>query len=110
MAKVRDREPRGGIVGSVDRSAGGGAGKGPDVEATIAFTCAAPAHREGDGGPDKLTIHDRRWAFCPFDALAGGHEWRPSEGLTLSMLQHSSATRPTSGKDATAKDEQRASG
>jgi hypothetical protein len=79
-----------------------------DVEAKIGYECAAPAHRDGEGGPDKLTVYRREWAYCPFDARAEGHEWGPSPGLTLSMLQLPGAIRPRiDGEGSRAQDEQR---
>jgi hypothetical protein len=63
------------------------------VEPTVAYECTTPSHQVGDGGPDKLTVHDGKWAFCPFDAKAEGHVWGPNRGLPLSMLQHAAATR-----------------
>lgn len=66
------------------------------MKAKVAYECDTPAHRASDGGgPDKLTVHEGEWAFCPFDARAAGHEWRPTGGLTLSMLQHAAHVRRT---------------
>ena len=80
------------------------------MEAKIAYECAAESHRAGEGGPDKLTVYRREWAYCPFDARADGHDWRQSPGLTLSMLQHPGAIRPrTNGDGVLAQDEQRTS-
>lgn len=58
------------------------------METPVAYQCAAPSHQLGDGGPDKLTVHDGKWAFCPYDAKADGHEWRSTGGLPLSILKH----------------------
>lgn len=44
------------------------------VETPVAYECTAPSHQVGEGGADKLTVHDGKWAFCPFDAKAAGHE------------------------------------
>ena len=64
------------------------------MDTQVAFECQARAHRLGEGGgPDKLTVHEGKWAFCPFDAKTGGHEWAPSGGMPLSMLEHA-ARRP----------------
>jgi hypothetical protein len=67
-------------------------GKDP-VESPVAFQCAAPTHQAGEAGPDKLTVHEGQWAFCPFDAKAEGHVWKPTGGLTLSMLRHAAVVR-----------------
>lgn len=66
------------------------------MNALVAFTCAAPAHRDAEGGPDKLTVHDGKWAYCSYDARADGHEWKPSDGITLPLLQHPPAIRDRS--------------
>lgn len=63
------------------------------MEPAIAFTCVAPAHQAGEGGPDKLTVHEGQWAFCFFDARAEGHEWSPGTGLTLTLLRASAVAR-----------------
>lgn len=57
----------------------------------MAYTCAAPTHLEGEGGPDKLTVHDGKWAYCSFNARADGHEWKPSQGPSLTMLKQMGA-------------------
>jgi len=53
----------------------------------IDYECVASAHRPALEHPDKLTIHDGHWAFCPFDALAEGHEWRETGGEDLAALE-----------------------
>ena len=64
------------------------------MKTTVAYECIAPSHRSGEGGgPDKLTVHERQWAFCPHDAKADGHEWKPTEGLSLTMLRHAAVLR-----------------
>jgi hypothetical protein len=55
----------------------------------IAFECTASAHQPTLIYPDKLTIHDGAWAFCPFDARATGHLWRSTGGADLeTLLRH----------------------
>jgi hypothetical protein len=55
----------------------------------IAFECTASAHQPTLMYPDKLTIHDGAWAFCPFDARATGHLWRSTGGEDLeTLLRH----------------------
>lgn len=64
------------------------------METTVAFHCEAPAHHGRDGGgPDKLTIHEGQWAYCSYDSRADGHEWRRTEGLTISMIRTTSVVR-----------------
>jgi hypothetical protein len=65
------------------------------VETPVAYECAAPSHQVGEGGPDKLTVHDGQWAFCPYGVKADGHEWRRTGGLPLSMLKHGAILRRT---------------
>lgn len=69
------------------------------METPVAYQCASLAHREAEGGPDKLTVHDGQWAFCPYDARADGHEWTPTGGLTLPMLRHAVALRHQGRRD-----------
>lgn len=59
----------------------------------VAYRCAAPSHQVSDGGPDKLTVHEGEWAFCPYDARRDGHEWVTTGGLPLSALTHAAAPR-----------------
>ena len=64
------------------------------METPVAYVCSAPSHQVGDGGgPDKLTVHDGKWAFCPHDAKAVGHEWQPTGGVAVSTLRHAVAFR-----------------
>jgi hypothetical protein len=63
------------------------------VEPRVGFSCVAPAHQVGDGGPDKLTVHEGQWAYCSFDARADAHEWRTTEGVTLTMLRASTLAK-----------------
>ena len=63
------------------------------MEPPVAYECTALSHRSGEGGPDKLTVHDGQWAFCPYDAKATGHEWVATGGLPLPMLRHAAALR-----------------
>lgn len=46
----------------------------------IHFRCTRPEHRSGEGVRDRLTIHERQWAFCPHDVRAGDHEWTAIPG------------------------------
>ena len=59
----------------------------------IAYECVAPSHQPDHDQPDKLTIHERRWAFCPFGALAHGHQWRETGGADLAAMLRKSASR-----------------
>lgn len=52
----------------------------------VDFECVAPDHAATSQRPDKLTIHERRWAFCAFDALADGHAWKATGGIALPDL------------------------
>ena len=52
----------------------------------IAYRCVASDHPPTLLHPDKLTIHDGEWAFCPFDARAGGHKWEVTGGEAVEVL------------------------
>lgn len=54
----------------------------------IAYECVAADHQPGVLHPDKLTIHEGRWAFCPFDARADGHSWKATGGADMNSLLH----------------------
>lgn len=70
------------------------------METPVAYECKAPSHRVGDeGGPDKLTVNDGQWAFCPYDVKAEGHEWKPTGGVPLSMLRHTAWIRAKEPQD-----------
>lgn len=64
----------------------------------IAFECIAPEHRSSASRVDKLSIHQRAWAFSVFDAGADGHEWRATGGVDLQALLRRS--RLTSARGA----------
>lgn len=69
------------------------------MESPVAYLCTAPSHQVGDGGPDKLTVHDGQWAFCPFDARREGHVWTPTGGLPLFALKRTAAVRKVEIKE-----------
>jgi hypothetical protein len=54
----------------------------------------------GEGGPDKLTVHEGKWAFCPYDAKATGHQWMATGGLPLSMLRQGAVLRARDKSEA----------
>jgi hypothetical protein len=53
----------------------------------VEYECVAPDHQERLERPDKLTVHDGRWAFCPCDTHENGHVWKLVDGDGLSDLQ-----------------------
>lgn len=55
----------------------------------IHWRCDAAAHQQGIDGrtPDTLTVHDGRWAYCPLDAGAHGHNWKPTGGVRIELLR-----------------------
>lgn len=69
------------------------------METPVAFECVANAHQDGEGGPDKLTVHEGQWAYCRFDAKSDGHQWKKTERLSLSMLRHGAAIKAREMKD-----------
>ncbi|HEY8730621.1 MAG TPA: hypothetical protein VIN69_01415 [Candidatus Limnocylindria bacterium] len=48
----------------------------------VKFVCAAKAHA-GGRSESALTIHEGAWAICPMGGDATGHDWQPSDGLSL---------------------------
>jgi hypothetical protein len=55
----------------------------------IHYVCIADAHaaRDAKSASDTLTVVSNRWAYCAFDARAGGHEWQETDGVTIEMLR-----------------------
>jgi hypothetical protein len=48
----------------------------------------AAAHQEFSGHEsDTLTIHEGKWAYCPHDVRAQGHEWTETGGQTLAEVR-----------------------
>jgi hypothetical protein len=52
----------------------------------IAYECVTPGHAPSLQFPDKLTVHEGAWAFCPFDAHADGHTWRETGGENIDEI------------------------
>lgn len=60
----------------------------PGEGALIHYRCTNPKHQEPHGSAsDNLTIHERRWAFCPHDSRAEGHTWVETGGVDLVGLR-----------------------
>ncbi len=63
----------------------------------IGFVCTASEHTSTSvRDADKLTIHRRSWAFCPYDTQAEGHVWSPSAIATAApfgLRAHQAAER-----------------
>jgi hypothetical protein len=56
--------------------------------ARVGFLCRAPAHLDKNGAlVDHLTVHDRLWAYCPSNARAEGHDWKPTGGVPMAELE-----------------------
>lgn len=60
----------------------------PEERALIAYRCVNPKHQEpADSRSDQLTIHEKKWAYCPHDIRAKGHEWVDTGGVTLTEVR-----------------------
>jgi hypothetical protein len=68
----------------------------------IAYQCTAPSHPPSLLHADKLTVHQRGWAFCPFDARADGHRWTDTGGEDLDTILRRAGLgiAPSAGIDA----------
>ena len=54
----------------------------------VGFICVASAHLGENGARvDHLTIVEKAWAFCGSDVRAGGHDWKPTGGVSLGELE-----------------------
>jgi hypothetical protein len=59
-----------------------------DQEALIHYRGATAKHQQPRGADsDTLTIHEGKWAYCPYDIRAKGHEWTETGGQTLAQLR-----------------------
>lgn len=58
----------------------------------IHWRCEAAGHQQGLEGrtADTLTVHDGRWAYCPMDVTANGHDWNETGGVRIEMLRRGS--------------------
>ena len=74
--------------------------------AKIGFECVSPEHRlkNEQDMPDKLTIVNGEWAYCPRSARAEGHEWKTTGGEDYTAVM-----RRTSHSVVQAESEARAS-
>ena len=56
--------------------------------ARVGFICMAPAHLDNNGAlVDHLTIHETDWAYCPSNVRIGGHDWKPTGGVSMGDLE-----------------------
>jgi hypothetical protein len=56
---------------------------------SIHFYCTSSEHRRRARTErvDTLTVHDGRWAYCPFDVRSDGHAWSETGGLPLVEIE-----------------------
>ena len=60
----------------------------PEDRALIQFRCVAEKHQQPKAGvSDLLTIYDGKWAYCPMDTRAKGHQWEPTGGLSVTEVR-----------------------
>lgn len=69
------------------------AGKGSELVSdgsNVFFYCTCAGHRSlgRPKGTGTLTIHQRRWSFCPAENPATPHEWSATGGLPLASLRN----------------------
>ena len=57
--------------------------------ALIQYRCVAEKHQEPrpQGPSDLLTVHEGKWAYCPHDIRAMGHDWKETGGLSVTDLR-----------------------
>ena len=47
-----------------------------NISPLIRYRCAHPEHqRKTNSVSDTMTIHERSWAFCPYDVRVADHLW-----------------------------------
>lgn len=60
----------------------------PEERALIQFRCVAEKHQQPKAGiSDLLTVYEGKWAYCPMDIRAKGHEWEPTGGLSVNDVR-----------------------
>ena len=60
----------------------------PEGRALIQYRCVTEKHQEAKAGnSDTLTVHEGKWAYCPFDVRAKGHEWDDTGGLSVNEVR-----------------------
>ncbi|HYK98799.1 MAG TPA: hypothetical protein VEU77_10460 [Candidatus Acidoferrales bacterium] len=60
----------------------------PEEGSLIQFCCVAADHQDAKGSSsDTLTIHEGKWAFCPYDIRANGHEWEATGGVSVAEVR-----------------------
>ena len=69
----------------------------PDQAPLIHYRCTAPTHQQPQAGTksDTLTIHEGKWAYCPRDIRAKGHQWAETGGVTLNEVRRLDKSRTT---------------
>ena len=56
----------------------------------ITLCCVTRTHWQrpaGAGDTNTVTIVRGAWAFCPHNAMAEGHDWRPTGGIDIAQLR-----------------------
>ena len=61
----------------------------PEERALIQFRCVNERHQEpkAPGPSDLLTVHEGKWAYCPYDIRATGHVWKETGGLSVTDVR-----------------------
>jgi hypothetical protein len=60
----------------------------PEQGAVIHFRCVAAKHQDAKAGTsDTLTIHEGKWAYCPYDIRADGHQWEATGGISVNEVR-----------------------
>jgi hypothetical protein len=61
----------------------------PEERARIQFRCVNEKHQEPrmPGPSDLLTVYEGKWAYCPYDIRAKGHDWQATGGLTVNEVR-----------------------
>lgn len=61
----------------------------PEERALIHYRCIEPKHQEAKtpGPSDLLTVHEGKWAYCPYDIRADGHTWKETGGITVTEIR-----------------------
>jgi hypothetical protein len=69
-----------------------------DIRPLIRFRCDNPAHQRPKASvSDTMTIHERSWAYCPYDVRETGHLWAVANPDAPFLLAREPADLPARG-------------
>ena len=69
-----------------------------DIKPLIRYRCDNPAHQRPTASlSDTMTIHERSWAYCPYDVRVADHLWAVANPDAPLLLPRAPADLPAHG-------------